>query len=157
MKPEINELEYNSLSPEEKGKYSYSHHQRSLGVFYRLIPEEPEATVKESQPKIWEIVKAIEEDKENWAQRYAEAKATMVINFGPDAKIYPGIITGNEPLHLMITEALTYLHNRVSNANLIPRQEVIDILEAEERNYVILGNPTEVQVVSCIISKIKSL
>lgn len=68
--------------------------------------------MKDEKLKIWEVVKAIEEDKENWAQRYGEAKATMIVNFGPDAKTYKNIVNVDDNLSFMITKAFQFLHDK---------------------------------------------
>lgn len=73
--------------------------------------------MEKTNGKIWEIVKAIEDDKENWQQRYGEAKATMIVNFGKNAKQYPNVISEDDNLSLMLIKAFEHLHALITALN----------------------------------------
>jgi len=63
--------------------------------------------------KIWELVKALEEDDILPMKReLLEARATMLVNFGRDGRTIKGLIEGNETLTQMIVMVFEYYQKR---------------------------------------------
>jgi hypothetical protein len=75
-------------------------------------------------PEIWEIVKSIQEDRENWGRLYGEAKATMQVNFGTNGR-YKLLCNDDDNLNLMLIKVFEYFMEK--EAELIKLKETMVI------------------------------
>jgi hypothetical protein len=65
--------------------------------------------------KIWEVVKDLEEGKDDKIDEFAEAKATMITNYGSNGKCRIGIITGEETLLQMIVAVFEFYEQKLKS------------------------------------------
>lgn len=72
--------------------------------------------MENKEPKLWEILRALEEDHQNIDRQYASAKATMIVNFGKEAhekSPYKDLINDSDTLNTMIIKVFEHLHEKV--------------------------------------------
>ncbi len=68
---------------------------------------------KETDINVWELVKNIEEQFSTHATIVSSCRSTMMVNFGPDAKVYPNIVKSDDSLHQMMLYGFEHLHSLV--------------------------------------------
>ena len=68
---------------------------------------------------IWEMVKTIEESRSDDSKELGQAKATMLVNFGPSGKCHSGLVTPEQTLTQMIVSVFEYYekHNKAMHTD----------------------------------------
>jgi len=101
----------------------------------------------------WELVRACEDDKENWLQRYSDVKATIQVNFTEHATgKYKNIIKSENNLLKMVMNVFEYFDKSKTNldtcldeiARLATKNGAITIKEIRDICTPVL-NPNETQ------------
>lgn len=63
--------------------------------------------------KVWKLVKEIEERKD--ANELGQARATMIVNYGPEGQCHPLLVTEEQNLLQMMIAVFEYYEGRIKD------------------------------------------